>query len=114
MDYDPKNVISVLAHINATFGLDALQAYQLRQRVEKTFRAQPQVFSKRAAAPVTLNGVAITYGLLIGFGGLRAALRVSGDRVVKLARGFDPFSDLDKEEQKRMHRRATMNRGVWR
>lgn len=107
---DPKNYISILVSICNTFGLSHPQMISLRTRVEKTFHAQPQVFSKRAPAPVTLNGVAITYGLLIGFGGFKDALKASADRVVKLARGYDPYGDLDKDVQKAMHKRAQANR----
>ena len=112
MDYDPKNYIAVLNYICDTFGLSHEQMMALRGRVEKTFHAQPQVFIRRAAAPATLNAVAIIYGLLIGFGGYAAALKASPDRVVKVARGYDPFSDLDPDLQKAMHKRAAANR--WR
>jgi hypothetical protein len=78
--------------------------------VEKSFHAQPEVFSKKAPAPVTLPAVAITYGLMIGFGGYAEALKASRDRVVKLARAYDPFGDLDKDMQKTMHKRALANR----
>src|SRR5690348_9888090 len=108
--FDPKNYISVMGSICTIFGLDHPQMMALRQRVEKTFHAQPQVFSKRAPAPATLNAVAITYGLLIGFGGYKEALKVSPDRVVRVSRGYDPFGDLDKEMQKMMHKRAAANR----
>lgn len=108
--FDPKNYISILVYSYNTFDLTPQQFMDLRTRVEKTFHAQPQVFSKHAPAPATLNAVAITYGLLIGFGGFKDALKASADRVVKVARGYDPFGDLDKDTQKMMHRRAQMNR----
>jgi len=108
--FDPKNVISILVGICNTFELSHQQMMDLRQRVEKTFRAQPQVFSKRAPAPATLNAIAITYGLMIGFGGYKDALKASGDRVVKVARGYDPFGDVDADVQKAMHKRALVNR----
>ncbi len=110
MNYDPENYISILVHICDTFGLTHQQMMTLRAKVEKAFAAQPQVFVKRAPAPVTLNAVAITYGLLIAFGGYAAALDVSGDRVVKVARAYDPFGQLDPQLQKQMHKRAITNR----
>lgn len=115
MNYDPKNYVAVLMHIQATFGLTHPQMMDLRVRVEKTFHRQPQVFSKRAPAPVTLNGVAITYGLLVGLGGYRDALKASADRVLKTARGYDPYSDVPREVQIAMHKRAQVNRRAgWR
>ncbi len=110
MKFDPQNYIAILVHVCDTFGLDHGQMMELRGRVEKTFHAQPEVFSKRAAAPATLNAVAIVYGLLIGFGGFREAVKASPDRVVKVAREYDPYGELDKGLQKQMHKRALANR----
>lgn len=112
--FDPKNYIAIMVSICNTFGLNHQQMMYLRTRVEKAFHAQPQVFSVRAPAPVTLNGVAITYGLLIGFGGYKDALKASADRVVKLAREYDPFKDVDSQLQKQMHKRAQANRRTMR
>lgn len=110
MNFDPQNYISIMVHICDTFALDHQQMMTLRAKVEKAFAAQPAVFVKKSPAPVTLNAVAITYGLLVGFGGLSAALDVSGERVVKVARGYDPFGHLDPQLQKQMHRKAQANR----
>lgn len=113
--FDPKNYIEILIFIQTTFGLTHPQMMDLRVRVEKTFHRQPQVFSKRAPAPVTLNGVAITYGMLVGFGGYRDALKASADRVVKVARGCDPYGDAPRDVQIAMHKRAAVNRRAgWR
>jgi len=115
MDYDPKNYVAVLMHIQRTFGLTDAQMFGLRVRVEKTFHQQPQVFSKRAPAPVTLNGVAITYGLLVGFGGLKDALKASAYRVLKTGREYDPYNDVPRDVQIAMHKRAQVNRRAgWR
>lgn len=110
MAFDPKNYLVIMMYIQHFFGLTHPQMTALRTRVEKTFAAQPQVFSKKAPAPVTLNGVAITYGLLVSFGGYEAALKASGDRVVKVAREYDPFKDRDPQLQKQMHKQAQANR----
>jgi hypothetical protein len=90
MPFDPKNYLVIMMYIQHFFELSHAQMLTLRTRIEKTFNAQPQVFSKKAPAPVTLNGVAITYGLMVGFGGLVEALRASPDRVVKLAGHMTP------------------------
>jgi len=108
--FDPKNYIDIMTFIRETFDLTQPQLMVLRVRVEKTFRAQPQVFSKRAPAPVTLNGVAIAYRLLIEAEGYKAALITSSYRVLKLGRANDPFGDVDKTVQKMMHKRAAVNR----
>jgi len=108
--FDPKNYIAIMVSICNTFVLTHIQMIDLRQRVEKTFHAQPAVYSKRAPAPATLNAVAVTYGLLIGFGGYKDALKVSADRVVQVAREYDPFGDADKDVQKMMHKKALANR----
>lgn len=110
MPFDPKNYIVIMLYIQHFFELSHAQMVTLRTRIEKAFAAQPQVFSKKAPAPVTLNGVAITYGLMVGFGGLAEALKVSPDRVVKLARAYDPYGDLDPQLQKQMHKQAQVNR----
>lgn len=108
--FDPRNYIAIMVSVCDLFGLTHVQMMELRQRVEKTFHTQPMVFSKRAPAPATLNAVAVTYGLLIGFGGYHLALKASADRVVKLAREYDPFGDVDKDVQKMMHKKALANR----
>lgn len=110
MEYEARNYFAVLVYICETFSYGHEQMMALRQRVEKTFRTQPEVFAKRSKAPVTLNGIAITYGLLAGFGGLKDALKVSPERVVRLAREYDPFGELDADMQKLMHKRALANR----
>lgn len=113
--FDPMNYIEILIFIQKTFSLTDAQMFSVRVRIEKTFRRQPQVFSKRAPAPVTLNGVAITYGLLVGLGGYRDALKASADRVVKVARGCDPYGDAPRDVQIAMHKRAAVNRRAgWR
>lgn len=110
MDFDPRNYLSIMVHICDTFDLSHADMMRLRERVEKTFRAQPEAFSKRTPTPVSLNAVAISYGLMIGFGGYAAALEVSGERVVKVARGYDPFDDLDPALQKQMYKQANARR----
>jgi hypothetical protein len=110
MKYDPLNLIAVMVHICDTFGLTHEQAMALRTRVEKTFHAQPTVVRVSAAAPVTVNAIAIVYGLLIGFGGFQNAVKASPDRVIKLARAYDPYGDRDPALQKLMHKRALANR----
>lgn len=108
--YDPKNYIAVMVHICDTFGLNHEQMMKLRRIVERAFQDQSVPVRKSAPAPVTLNGVAITYGLMISFGGYEQAVRISGSRVVKVAREYDPYKDADPLLQKAMHKQAIANR----
>lgn len=109
MKFDPLNLVAVMVHVVDTYGMNHEQAMALRTRVEKTFHAQPVVVRKSAPAPVTVNAIAIVYGLLIGFGGFREAVKVSPERVIKLAREYDPYGDRDPALQKLMHKRALAN-----
>lgn len=108
--FDPTNYIIVLVHICDTFGLTHQQMVDLRARVEKTYHAQPIAFSRKGKVPVSLNAVAITYGLAIGFGGYDAALRVSPDLVIRVGRGIDPFSELSSDTLRRMQQLSKHDR----
>lgn len=97
MNYDPKNFVAVMVHICETFDLSHQQMIALRQKVEKVYRGQPKPFAKkRTKMPVSLNALAITAGLIIGFGGgqeaVGAVLKVSREKLIVLAREYDPIA----------------------
>ncbi len=96
MQYNDKNFVSVMVYICETFGLNHQQMMDLRGQVEKAFHSQPIAYSKKSKAPVSLNAVAIVYGLLIGFGGQAQAFTVSKERVIQLARAYDPYGEMDR------------------
>jgi hypothetical protein len=108
--FDPMNYIIVLVHICDTFGLSHQQMMDLRARVEKTYHAQPIAFSRKGKAPVTLNAVALVYGLAIGFGGYDAALKVSPDLVIQAGRDIDPFNELSSDTLRRMQQLSKHDR----
>lgn len=102
VEYNPENYVAIMVHICDTYGLTHQQMMALRTKVEKTYHAQPVGYAAKSPAPVTLNGLAITYGLLIGFGGYEAALKASMDRVIRLGHDYDPYKDVPKADRKTM------------
>jgi len=95
MRYDANNFVLIMIHICDTFELSHKQMIALRQKVEKVYRGQPKPFAKRRTkTPVSLNALAITTGLLVAFGGgheaVGAVLKVSRDKLIDLAREYDP------------------------
>mgnify|MGYP000858919066 CR=1 FL=1 len=104
-DYNPHNYVAIMVHICDTFSLTHPQMMALRAKVERIFHGQPVAFSKRST-PVTLNAVAITVGLAVGFGGYEAAMETSEQALLKRARDYDPSESLSKTERRAMQQRA--------
>ncbi len=94
MKYDPKNFMAVMVHICDTFELSHKQMMALRQKVETVYRGQPKPFAKkRTQEPASLNALAITVGLLLGFGGgheaVGAVIKMSRFHLIALAREYE-------------------------
>ena len=91
---DPRNFVTVMVYICDTFGLTHPQMMRLRQKLETVYRGQPKAYAKKSREPVSLSGLAIALGLLIGFGGgdgaVGSVLKVSRDKLIALGREYDP------------------------
>lgn len=104
--YDPDVYLSILQYIITANGLTTDESAALNIQIQKAFRDQPVSFNKSARSPVSINGLAICYGVMIGLTNIKTTLKVSRDLATRWARDFDPYKDVDPQMQKSRHREA--------